>query len=92
MVRTSRVVDGGDGVGGVVDFGVEKEDKTDDDEDRDNGKEIGSYRNASEKVYGCTLARFQSCILTLTQNRIHLTLATVVVFVIVKMIVVVIYA
>jgi hypothetical protein len=65
------VVDG-DGVV-VVDFGVEKEDKADEDEDRGNGKAIGSYRNTSEKVCGCcTLARYQSCILTLTQNRIHL--------------------
>ena len=85
MARTSRVVDL------VVDddFDVEKEDKTDDEEGRDNGRGIGSHRDASEKVCGCT--RYQSCILTLTQNRIQLTLATVVVFVIVKMIVVVIY-
>ena len=42
----------------VVDFVVEKKDKIDDVEDRDNGKGIGSYRNASEKVRGCTLARY----------------------------------
>lgn len=42
----------------VVDFGVEKEDKTDDVEDRDNGKGIGSYCNESEEVHGCTLARY----------------------------------
>ena len=71
------------------DFGVEKEEN--DDEDRDNGEGIESYRDASEKVCDCTLARFQSCILTLTQNRIYLTLATVAVFVVVKMIVVMIY-
>ena len=70
----------------VVDFVVEKEDKTDDDE---NDKGVECYRNASEKVCGCTLARYQSCFLTLTQSRIHLTLATVAVFVTVKMIVVV---
>jgi hypothetical protein len=68
VARTSRVVV----VDGVVDV-VEKEDKTDEDEDRDNGKGIGNYCNASEKVCGCTLARYQSYFLTLTQNRIHLT-------------------
>ena len=70
--RTHRIVDD------VVDFGG---DKTDDDEDRDNGKGIGSYRNVSEKLCGCTLLA-RSCILTLTQKRIHLTLTTVAVFVI----------
>ena len=73
----------------VVDFVVEKEDKTDDDENKNNDKGVECYRNASEKVCGCTLARYQSCFLTLTQSRIHLTLATVAVFVTVKMIVVV---
>ena len=50
MARTSRVVDL------VVDddFDVEKEDKTDDEEGRDNGRGIGSHRDASEKVCGCT--------------------------------------
>jgi hypothetical protein len=80
------VVDGGGG--GVVAFGVEKEGKTDDDEDRDNGKGIGSYCDASEKVCGCTFARYQNCFLTLTPKRIHSTLASVAVLVIVKMIVV----
>ena len=40
------------------DFGVEKEDKSDE-RDRDIGKGIGNYRNASEKVCGCTLARYR---------------------------------
>ena len=95
MGRTSRVVDGVDDDDVEdVDFCVEKEDKTDDEEDRDNGKGVGSYRNASEKVCECTLVRYRSCcILTLTQNRIYLLtlVATVAVFVIVKIIVVVIY-
>ena len=34
------------------DFGVEKEDKTDDDDDRDNGKDFGNCR----RVCRCTLA------------------------------------
>jgi hypothetical protein len=42
----------------AVEVGVEKEDKTDDVEDRDNGKGIGNYRRASEKVCSCTLARY----------------------------------
>ena len=92
MARTSRVVDGID----VVEddgFGGERAGKTDDDEDRDIDKGVESYRSASEKVCGCgcTLARYQSCILTLIQNRIHLTLTTVAAFVIVKLILVVIY-
>jgi hypothetical protein len=60
VAQTSRVVDGdGAVVGDVVDFGVEKEDKADEDEDRGSGKAIGSYRNASEKVCGCCiLARY----------------------------------
>ena len=70
----------------VVAFGAEKANKTDDDEDRDNSKGIGNYCNAREKVRGCTLARYQSCFLTLTLNQIYLTLATVAVFEIVKMI------
>ena len=78
-----------DVVAAVDDFGVEKEDKIGEEMDKDIGMGIGSYRNASEKVCGCTLARYQSCILTLTQDRIHLILATV--FVVVKMIVVEIY-
>ena len=87
MARTSRVLDG---VVVAVDFGVEKEDKPDD-EDRDNGKVVGFHRNVSEKICGCTLARYLSCTLTLTQNWMHLTLATVAFFWILKMIVVVIW-
>ena len=49
MARTSRVVVDGGGCGGVA-FGVEKEGKTDDDEDKDNGKGIESYCDVSEKV------------------------------------------
>ena len=59
MAETSRVV-----VDGVVVVAVEKEDKTDDNEDRDNGKQVGNYCDASEKDCGCTLARCQSCFLT----------------------------
>ena len=40
------------------DFGVEKEDKIGEEMDKDIGMGIGSYRNASEKVRGCTLARY----------------------------------
>ena len=91
MARTPRVVDDVDVDIVEDDFGVEKEDKIGEEMDKDIGMGIGSYRNASEKVCGCTLARYQSCILTLTQDRIHLILATVAVFVVVKMIVVEIY-
>ena len=74
MARTSRAVDSVE-----VDLGVEMDDKVDVDDDGDNGERIGSYHIASEKVCGCTLARYQSYIL-----------ATVAVFVIMKMIVVMI--
>ena len=85
MARTSGVVN----AVGVVDddLGMEKENK-DDGGDRDNGKAIGSYRNASEKDCGCT-PRYQRCILPLTHNPIHLNLATVAVFVIVEIVVVI---
>ena len=52
VAETSRVVV----VDGVV--AVEKEDKIDDDEDRDNGKEIGNYCYVSQKVCACILARY----------------------------------
>jgi hypothetical protein len=83
VARTSRVVDDVVVALAAVDFGVEKEDKLDNDEDRDNGKGVGSHRNASERVCGCTLARY----LTLTQNRTHLTLATVEVFLMIVVVV-----
>ena len=54
MAETSRVVV----VDVVVVVAVEKGDKIDDDEDRDNGKEIGNYCNVSQKVCGCILARY----------------------------------
>lgn len=75
----------------VVAFGVEKEDKTEDDGDRDNGKGIGSYCDVSEKVCGCILAHYQSCFLTLIPSRIHLTLPSVAVFEIVNLIAVTIW-
>ena len=52
--RVTVVVDGGV----VIAFSVEKEDKTDEDEDNGNGNGVGSYCVASEKVCGCTLARY----------------------------------
>jgi hypothetical protein len=75
VARTSRVV-----ANDNVVVGMENEDMTEEEDSK------GNHCNASEKACGCTLVR---CLI-LTQNRIHLTLASVAVSVSVKVIAVVI--